>query len=257
MARGHIVKLLTALAAIGVALGGYSAKADEPLLMFNPYIGGGIGFHQTTYQSGGVVDFVPVPPGGAPFLNFGRERDNDWNANISAGLTDLVTIGPVSIRLQADAYRMKSERIRTDGFPGPPGPSAFQYTTRIDQTFGTNFSLWADLRPFEETPVIMSLGAGAGLANMRIFVTDNQAQPFFGTANKTQLTFMVGAQVGYEINDAITAGLEARFIDFGEFQINTFRSSDNTPTGRYNLDIESRQVMGYVRINLNELENLF
>lgn len=227
---------------------GLAAKAEEPLVLLNPYIGGGLGFHQSTFTAGGAVEFAP----GAAFFNFGRERDEDWNANITIGLEDLVTVGMVSVRLQADVYRLKSERVTTQLSPVVPVP-AFETTTRIDQTFGTNFSVWADLRPLEETPVIMSLGAGAGLANMRMFVTDNQPNTFFGTVNKTQLTFMIGAQIGYEFSDAVTAGVEARYIDFGEFNVNMFRASDNSFTGRFNLDLTTRMVMGFVRFDLNAL----
>ena len=247
------MKFLNGLAAALVVLVSTSeGKAEEPLMLFNPYVGGGLGVHQNTYNSGGIVDFI-VGAGSFPFQNSGRERDEDWIGNLTIGMEDFITVGPVAIRPEIELWRMPEETIRTGGFPGPPTP-AFFYDVRIDQTFGMMFNLWGDIRPFDDYPLILSGGAGVGITNLRMSVSDNQGDAFIGTLNQSKVTYQIGAQIGYEINDFVTAGVSARYVDVGNLGITLVRESNNQPQGTYKLDWDSRQLMGFVRIDLNALD---
>ena len=248
------MKILKGLAAGLVAtLGIAEASAEEPLVLFNPYVGGGVGFHQNTFSSGGVVDFI-VGAGSFPFQNSGRESDEDFSANLVVGMEDFYKLGPVALRPEIEVWRMSGETIRTGGFPGPPTP-AFFYDVRIDQSFGMMFNLWGDIRPFEDVPLILSGGAGVGITNLKVSVADNQADPFIGTLNQSKVTYQLGAQLGVELNEFITAGVAAKYMDIGNLGVTLFRASNTEPQGTYKLDWNSRQVMGFVRIDLNALDS--
>lgn len=249
------MKILFGLAAACAALGGLATKADEPLIMLNPYIGGGIGTQHTRYDAKGVENFGF----GVLLFNFGDESDNGWTANVTAGYEDLVRIGPVGLRVQAEAFRMQPEQVTSeisfDPLGGPFVPSGIQNVTRIDQSFGTNFSLWLDYRPLDNSPLVLSLGAGAGLVNLKMQTADvGNPNQFIGSLDKTQLTLMVGAQAGYEVNDLLTLGVEGRFTDFGRLDIPMRRAGNNEPVGFNNIDMETWSVMGFVRVDLNQLE---
>ena len=253
---GAIVKLFSGMAAgLAVMMFGLTAKADGPTLTYNPYIGGAIGLHQNTYNSGGVVDFI-AGAGAFPFVNSGLVQDENWNAHQTFGLSDVIQVGPVGIRAEAEVWRMPGQVIETGGFPGPPNP-VFFYETRIDQSFGAMFNLWGDLRPFDDMPLIFSFGAGVGITNLKLNVRDDQADPFIGELNQSKLTYQLGVQVGYEINEIVTAGIGASYIDVGNLGVPLRRQSNNAPTGTYKLDWDSTQVMGFVRVDLNALDTAF
>lgn len=217
-----------------------AARADEATGL-RVYVALGLGADWSEFESGGFNT-------AGPFTNVGDGDGAAFAANAVIGLDEVVAFGPVELRAELEFMHSGKRSFSTNSFPGTI-PSTFDYAATW-QTNAILLNLWVDYEPFAETPVILSLGGGAGIAFTETSVFDGVVT---GIASDTQFAFAAGAQVSYEFENHATIGVMARYIDFGESDTPLRTIALGTPAGNYTLDHSGWQVMLVGRLDLFNL----
>lgn len=223
------------LAASNVA---YAQDSGVSVLL-NPevYVAASIGYHNTKASSGGLNTV-------GPHRNSGDNRAGGVLASGAVGLANFASIGPVGFRLEAELFTGTEERLRTDSFPGPPGPITFFYTGTVVNRGGL-VSLWADWQPVEAWPILVSLGAGGGYAVSEVNLTDGVVN-----ANGSDGTgmYMVGGQVTWLLDENWALALTGRYVDYGNTSVPLTTVGAGAPAGAYTLDQSAFQALATVRL---------
>ena len=236
------MKILScAAAALAVMLSTTSGQAQG--FSINPYLEGGIGGSRTSYESGGFNTLGPH------FNVVETERDTGVSAKLAIGLSDLVSFGPVGLRVEGEVHTFPSTSFVTGSFPGAPNPTFF-YTTQVETTYSGMANIWADFRPFSTMPVTFSVGGGVGAAWLEASTNDTVVA---GSVNDTVFAWNAGAQAAYSFDENFTAGIEGRYYGFGELNMPIAAIGGGAPAGNYTLDYSSLYVGAFLRLNFGDI----
>jgi len=224
--------MIGASAAISMALGG--PAMSDGFDWRSLYVGGAVGWDYADYDSGGFNTQ-------GAFNNTNDDHDGSSVGSLFVGLDDIVSFGPVSLRAELEGMGVGSKDIVTDSF-APPNPTFF-YDTSV-RTYAGLVNLWADVRPFSDFPVVLSVGGGVGIAHHKIDTGDGVVA---GDGSDTQFAYAIGGQVAYEFAPTVAVGVMGRYTDFGKPKIHLKTIPSGASAGSYSLDQSGAQVMGFVR----------
>ena len=224
-----------------IGLGSAPALADDTgvTVFLDPevYIAGSAGISIISADSGGLNT-------AGPHLNSNDDDLQNLIASGAVGLSNFASVGPVSFRMEGEFFLVKETSIRTDSFPGPPGPITFFYRGSVEQ-LGFMASLWADYQPVESLPLVLSVGAGAGVTRTAINVNDTVVA---AAGNDTTFTYMAGLQAAWNFDENWTLALTGRYIDMGKSEFGLRTIGGGAPSGNYTLDMSGFQAMATVRL---------
>jgi opacity protein-like surface antigen len=234
-------KMYGAAAAVAVVMVATSGQAQDGGMGFsiNPYIEGGIGASRTSYESGG---FNTV----GPFFNVPEtEVDTGVSVKMAIGLSDIVSFGPVGLRIEGEVNTFDGASFITGSFPGAPNPTFF-YATQVDRSYTAMANVWADFSPLESMPITLSVGGGVGAAWLSGSTNDTVVT---AAASDTTFSWNVGAQAAYAFDENFTAGVEARYYDLGTLDM----PINGGPGGNYTLDFSSLYAGAFLRLNFGDI----
>ena len=202
------------------------AQASELTVFVDPevYIAASIGVEATGLQLGGNTAEVDFPGFGSFTNSDPLGGDDDFVApvfGLAIGLGRIVTVGNVSLRAEAEIFGAKQEVVL--GSFDFSGTDFFAATDDLlvgaqVQNQGVLLSLWADIQPFDDTPLILSLGGGVGVVQTELV---GATFSDFGSTADTNFAFMLGGQAAWEIDDNWTLALTGRMIDYGVAEVAT------------------------------------
>lgn len=231
--------LCAALAAVGLAAAPVQADDTGVSVFLDPevYVAAGLGFSSMNVDSGGLNTV-------GPHLNSGSDDVSDMIVSGAVGLANFASIGPVSFRIEGEMFHVKASSLRTDSFPGPPGPIAFFYNGTMEQSGGM-VSVWADYQPMETLPLILSAGGGFGVARTWVNANDGVVRI---NGQDDSFLYMGGLQAAWNFDENWTLALTGRYIGMQsvEYQMRTL--GGGAPAGNYTLDPSGFQGMATVRL---------